>query len=147
MSSIDRKTNNPRNFENFAATLITVLLLAGCAAAPKEKPDFDKALDAWVGRSLDSLVAEKGQPGNTFPLPGGAKVYEYTTTQDIVLGGGVNQTTQAAYKSGPTGAAYGTVASTQKNTEFKAQTTCRVLFKISDKNVVESWTADGNGCK
>lgn len=71
----------------FALGVLMLFWLGGCAGA--NGPGFRNTVS--VGQREADLVARKGQPQEVQPMPGGGKLYIYTTDnldQTAVMGGG-----------------------------------------------------------
>lgn len=54
------------------ATLLSVLLISGCAT-PTKKDVADK----WVGKHISAAISELGPPQFTTPLPGDITIYTW----------------------------------------------------------------------
>jgi hypothetical protein len=104
------------------AIVLSFLVLAGCETMELRKVNFAQSNDRFIGKNADDLVMAKGPPTSAFTFSSGGRVLEYSKSWTEVNGGG--------YFSPP----------------IYFQKSCKLRFKISTANIVESWSSEGNAC-
>ena len=65
-----------------------VLALCVCSSADARKPsrktlEYQAALEAWVGRTVDELLVTYGVPQNSVDLPSGGKLLSFVGTDNV----------------------------------------------------------------
>lgn len=127
--------------------LLILASLTGCVSLEQRKATFAQSLDIYVGKSSDDLVLAKGPPSRSFKLSTGARVFEYFTSQTVVRGGDSYTTFQPVYVPSASGGGSWISVPTQQATPVSSYAySCKILFKVSPANIVESWSSSGNGC-
>jgi hypothetical protein len=127
-------------------TMLMFAMLTGCVSMEQRKATFNQSLDIYVGKNADELVLAKGPPTSSFTLSTGAKVFEYSHSQTVNRGGDTYTTLQPVFVPNANGGSWVSIP-TQRATPLSSyEYFCKVLFKISPANIVESWSAQGNGC-
>ncbi|BBP00209.1 hypothetical protein [Sulfuriferula nivalis] len=127
--------------------ILMFTMLTGCVSMEQRKATFNQSLDIYVGKNADDLVLAKGPPTSSFTLSTGAKVFEYSNSQSVTRGGNSYTTMQPMFVPGANGGGSWMSIPTQRTTPLSSyEYFCKVLFKISAANIVESWSAQGNGC-
>jgi len=127
--------------------LLVLLLLAGCVSMAERRQQFAQAMDSWVGRSADDLISSRGPPTNSATLSTGGKVLEYARSVMVSNGGGTYTTVVPVFVPNPAGGgSYVGVPSQQAMPVTTSEMNCRILFRVSPANRVESWSAEGNAC-
>jgi hypothetical protein len=128
-------------------TILMFTMLTGCVSMEQRKATFNQSLDIYVGKNADDLVLAKGPPTSSFTLSTGAKVFEYSRSQTVNRGGDSYTTLQPVFVPSANGGGSWVSMPTQRATPmYSYEYFCKVLFKISPVNIVESWSAQGNGC-
>jgi len=119
------------------------LFVLGCASTQQRKSDFTVSMDSWVGKSADDLVSEKGPPTGNFQLSTGQRILEYLD-KDTVSGStsGFSASTGAVSGSG----SWFFMPQLMFSPESATTRSCKVLFTITAKNIIESWKYEGNNC-
>lgn len=126
---------------------ITVLvILTGCTSIEQRKATFAQGIDIYTGKNADNLVLAKGPPTSTFTLSTGERVFEYLSTNVVIRGGNNFTSFQPMFVPNTTGGNWVQVPTQQSTPISSYQYSCKILFRISRSNIVESWTAEGNGC-
>jgi hypothetical protein len=125
--------------------VLLVSMLTGCASLAQRKAAFAQSMDIYVGKSADDLVIAEGPPSGTYRLSTGGQVFEYFKTR-TVLHGGSYTVMQPIYMPGANGGTWMSVPTQLAAPVSSSEYFCKLLFRISAKNVVESWTAQGNDC-
>ena len=127
--------------------LVLALLLAGCVSLAERRQQFTQAMDSWVGRSADELISSRGPPTNSASLSTGGRVLEYARSALVTSGGGTYTTVVPVFVPNPAGGGrYVGVPSQQAVPVVTSEMNCRILFRVSPANRVESWSAEGNAC-
>lgn len=127
-------------------TILMFAVLTGCVSMEQRKATFNQSLDIYVGKNADDLVLAKGPPTSSFTLSTGAKVFEYSRSQTVNRGGDSYTTLQPVFLPSANGGSWVSMP-TQRTVPLSSyEYFCKVLFKISPTNLVESWSAQGNGC-
>lgn len=150
-------------------TVVLLLITVLCACVTPQKSQFSMLIDKWVGRSADELAVRNGPPEEIFMLDSGGKIYSYLKSQmaernsetkaDIVNPDRLYREdiaredirTSNPYTLAPPlpilgpGTPYAN--SDLRPKPVKRKNSCKLLFKISDANIIESWSADGAGCE
>ncbi len=58
--------------------VLLIMMLCACVTLPSGNNTPDRRTDSkWVGRSVDELLTENGEPSNIYTLEGGGRVLEY----------------------------------------------------------------------
>jgi hypothetical protein len=130
----------------YATILLISVLSAGCVTTAQKKEKFSQDLDSWIGKSADDLVVAKGPPTSTFQLSSGGRVFEYSKSGSVTSGGGSYTINQTVYKPGAGGGTWEYVPQQKALPTSTHEYSCKVVFKVSAANVVESWTSEGNRC-
>ena len=103
-------------FRNCTAAISACLVIAGCATAA----NYEKQLDAWIGKSELELVRSWGAPAAVYEV-GPSRFLTYTKHMGTSLAG-----TPAPV--------------------IATQLTCTTHFEVS-KAIVSSWKTEGNACR
>ena len=136
------------------ATLIITLCACGAFPQPQtEKQILSKTAAKWVGRTVDELIVENGEPVGMDTLDSGVRVFEYNKIET----GQVKSTKRKKREiRGGHEITFTGTGQLQMSTESIPQIDrsstvkkgprqpCRVLFTISASDVVESWSVEGN---
>lgn len=125
---------------------LVLVTLTGCTSLEQRKATFAQGIDIYVGKNADDLVLAKGPPTSTFTLSTGARVFEYLSTHTVIRGGGNFTSFQPVFVPNTAGGNWVQVPTQQSTPLSSYEYSCKILFKISRSNIVESWTAEGNGC-
>jgi hypothetical protein len=128
--------------------VIATVALSSCGTAEKQKAAFTYEMDAFVGQSVDNVLTAKGPPTGTASLSSGGRVIEYSKSTTLTSSGGSYTVTQPVYVPGYGGAPGTWVQVPQQHTTGASsyEQSCKLLFKVSKDNIVESWKAEGNNC-
>lgn len=126
-------------------SVLMLSMLAGCASLEQRKAAFARNMDIYVGKTADDLVIAEGPPSSTFRLSSGGQVFEYFKTR-TVLHGGSYTVMQPVFVPGANGGSWVSVPAQQSLPVSSSEYSCKLLFRISAKNMVESWSARGNDC-
>lgn len=121
--------------------LAITLLLAGCANMATQE-EFKRQADMWIGSNVDDLILKLGPPTSTAYLSDGKRVLQWARSQTSVSGGGSVPVTAPVLVNGNWG------QTTQQRSMPVSSSTieCTLNVAVSQKNIIQSWTADGNGC-
>ena len=130
----------------FILVMLLLATLASCTSLEQRKASFAQTVDIYVGKNADDLVLAKGPPSSSFTLSTGAKVFEYSRSQTVMRGGNSYTTMQPVYVPNANGGSWVSVPTQQATPVSSFEYNCKILFKISPANIVESWSAQGNGC-
>lgn len=121
----------------FYYTLLVVVML-GCATT--QNPD--QVFSSWIGKNLDDLIFEVGQPDRTFTLNDGSKVVEYIRTTKVQEKDWENTFANSAELA--RAAADPTYKEAAKLSEYKTITqTCTVRFKLNDNAIINNYAYSG----
>jgi len=104
--------------------LLTAFALSGCATTRL----YEKQLQTWVGEDVNDMLTAWGAPAETFDMPNGNKMYVFLQT------GGTSSTAYAL--------PYTTAVVGSSETNW-----CKTTFVVDPKQVVRSWSHEGNMCK
>jgi hypothetical protein len=126
--------------------VLALLLLSACASEAQRKARFYQAMDPFVGGTADDLVLAKGPPSNSFTLTTGGRVFEYTQRQTVTSGGDSYPIGGPVVVSDRHGGGWVLPPVYHRIPVTTAEYYCKILVRISPANVVESWSAEGNGC-
>ncbi len=128
--------------------LAIALGLSGCTSLEERKQDYANAMNPWIGRPADDLVLALGPPSKDFTLSTGGRVFEYFHKRRVTSGGGSVTFMQQIFvpASGSRNGYWVSVPASQTMPIYSTDVSCRLLFRISPKNVVEGWSAEGNDC-
>ncbi len=126
--------------------LLLSLGLSGCATAAK----YEVKLNAWIGASEESLIANWGVPDKEYQLSNGKKAVAYVRKDTFQTGGNTYLEPRITYQSGTIGdkpysgtsTAYVTETAPLKNYKLF----CKTSFVINSSGKVESWHHEGNNC-
>lgn len=127
----------------------SLLFLSGCQTLNfKERQKlFKNENTAFVGKTYDELIKEKGVPTGTATLTNSGKVVEYFTTQTEVSGGGYyGYPGPLYYGNGYWGRNWGYYGDMSMYPVQSWTSSCKLDFVVSPQSVVESWKYEGNGC-
>jgi hypothetical protein len=141
-TATDLPTRAGGNMEKLVI-VVCAMLIGGCASTQERKAGFTVAMDAWIGKSADELVLAKGPPTGNFQLSTGQRILEYLE-KETVIDGGSGFTASTGIVSGGGGWFF-----MPQYTYFPARSTtwtCKLLFTVSAKNIIESWKGEGNNC-
>lgn len=140
----------------FSFVAILVVMLCACGAFPQpqtEKQILSKTAAKWVGRTVDELIVENGEPVGMDALDSGVRVLEYNKIEtgqvksakrkrrDIRGGFEVTFSGTGQLQMGEA------IPQIDRSRTVKAKgprQPCRILFTISASDVVESWAVEGN---
>jgi hypothetical protein len=124
-------------------SVFCALFVVGCASTQQRKSDFTAATDSWVGKSADDLVVAKGPPTGNFQLSTGQRILEYSDKNTVSNGAsGFSATTGAVSGSG----GWFFMPQLMFSPERSTTRSCKVLFTVTAKNIIESWKYEGNNC-
>ena len=126
--------------------VLIIFMMTGCVNMAERKATFAQGMDTFVGKNADDLVIAKGPPTSTFRLSSGGQVFEYAKSQTVMRGGGSYTVMQPVYVGGTNGGGWLSVPTQQSTPVSSYQYSCKLLFKISAANKVESWSSEGNSC-
>lgn len=130
--------------KRFLVAAMALVLLSSCTALQKrtgEKQDaFGRNMDLWVGRPVDALLREKGEPTGSAGAPDGGRVLEYAKT--TIKSGASGPYVVKIYE--PT--AHGRVPQVKDSGISTSDLSCKLVFRVSPDNIVQSWSATGNAC-
>lgn len=128
--------------------LAVLASLSGCVSMEERRAAFYYSLDPFIGKTADELVLAKGVPTGSYTLSTGGRVLEYARSRLVTRGGGSMTVYRQVYVPGKNGAAgaWVTVPMEQAMPANTMEESCKILFQISPKNVVESWKHEGNAC-
>lgn len=158
----------------FAVLLITTL----CACAtPPSAPSENKANAKWVGRTVDELIVEKGEPTDVYMMKWGRRVFEYSSkpadtqsqsrralalTRDqlaLIRDQGIGGRPTGGLIIGDATVEAPTLLTTVREQEGRRSRIkrkklasdkskyCIARFNISASDIVEDWSVEGDGCK
>ena len=103
--------------------MIGLLIVSGCATHQK----FVQKFDGWIGKDINTFIAQIGYPDSTFVLPNKNKVYVYERSRvDSVPTGPVMG--YGYYGYGVVGYNYQTVT-----------TTCKLFIETDKKDKIVKW--------
>ena len=154
-STKDCGRNAMRLFKPILAAVICASI-SGCASTE----NYEKILQSWIGADADRLVSAWGPPDSVYELSGGGKVLQWVNRRTVTTGGHTTYQPVTTYNSGTTsaygsygGSAYGMYSGT--STTYVPTTTpvrmynmrCATRFTVSEYNIIQSWTWEGNSCK
>lgn len=114
--------------------IITFLIsLAACASATTS-PRYEKELEAWVGKPVDSLVSAWGVPEGSFKRTDGGTVLTWKRS-GIAMDSGTQRVTPAlgggsTISGGP-----------RAYSKF-----CTTSFTANRAGIISDWSYEGNGC-
>lgn len=137
---------------------ILIAMLCACGAIPKfqtetEKQMMSKTAAKWVGRTVDELIVEHGEPINVDALDAGIRVFEYGNIETGQPK--ARKRTKRTYHAGRevtfSGAGQlvlgeSTLPRTESSATIKTKSAsqpCRILFTISASDIVEKWVVEG----
>ena len=126
--------------------VLALFLLSACASEAQRKARFYQAMDPFVGGTADDLVLAKGPPSNSFTLTTGGRVFEYMQRQTVTSGGDSYPIGGPVVVSDRHGGGWVLPPVYHRIPVTTAEYYCKILVRISPANVVESWSAEGNGC-
>jgi hypothetical protein len=127
-----------------AFIITSIIMLVGCKTLAERQGAFTQEMDAFVGSNADELVVKRGPPSNVATLSTGGKVLEYSKSRTVTSGGGSFTTYASTYDPGTK--KWVNVPQQQAIPVSSKESHCKILFKVSPSNIVESWTSEGNGC-
>ena len=153
-----------------AVMVILIVMLCACGTIPpSEKKVLSNKADKWVGRTVDELIVANGEPASVHPLESGGRIFEYF--EDKVdnqnwsrthikkyshkrrFEGELSDITKPLYRTdkpfvAPTPVAPPASLTPAKSTRTASDPTqsCRILFTISASDIIEEWSAEGEGC-
>jgi hypothetical protein len=133
-------------FMRILATVLALLMVSACASEAQRKARFYQAMDPFVGGTADDLVLAKGPPTNSFTLTTGGRVFEYTQRQTVTSGGGSYPVGGPVVVADGHGGGWVLPPVYHRVPVTTAEYYCKILVRISPANLVESWSAEGNGC-
>ena len=109
--------------------LITMLCACGAMPALEKKASSENA-DKWVGHTIDELIVVYGEPTNVYSLDSGSRIFEYLKMEAPVA----KHIRKYAHRS--------------RGIETQEpDLPCKTLVTISSSDVIEKWSAEGEGCK
>jgi len=128
--------------------LLTAALIVGllnsCAdlrtRTEERNEAFTRTMNGWVARSSDDLLREKGPPADTTVLADGGRELAYMK-RNIVMGA-----------TGPVVVSLydplvgGRVPQLKTTGISASDRTCKLVFRVSPANIIESWSASGTNC-
>jgi hypothetical protein len=131
--------------------VILFMFLGGCATTA----NYEKALDTWVGKDLDSLVVAWGPPAGTFQLSDGSTLVEYVEERNAQVGGYSYTVPETTYQTGSvytnngvSGVYTGTSTSYVQHTTPRTNVhlLCKTRFKVDAEGIIRDWSWSGNNC-
>ena len=132
------------NFRRATITLMAFCALAGCGIAEKRQNEFNAGMNSWIGKHTDTLFVAKGPPTNSVTLSNGGKVLEFSRAQLVTSGGGSYTVFVPHYN--PASKTSVMVPQQRAIPVTSALHDCKLLFKVSAENRIETWSAEGNSC-
>lgn len=125
-----------------------LISLTACTSIEQRRDDYTRAMNAWIGHSADDLVIAMGPPSKDFTLSTGGRVFEYYHHRRITSGGGSVTYLQQVFvpASGGRPGYWVAIPTSQAQPIFSSDVSCKLLFHVSPKNVVERWSAEGSDC-
>ncbi|MBN4863279.1 MULTISPECIES: lipoprotein [Providencia] len=121
------------------ATVFIVAVLSGCQTEAK----FQRNMDSWMGKNIDSLIDSWGYPSNEMTAPNGNRVYVYSNSGTFVT---------------PTDTTYNTIGNVYGNryssTTYATTTggypitfSCAVFVEFNRSGTIDGIRWKGNNCK
>lgn len=125
------------------AIVVCALLMVGCASTQQRKGEFTVAMDAWIGKSADDLVLDKGPPTGSFQLSNGQRILEYLEKETVI-----NRSSGFAASTGIVSGdgSWFFIPRYTFAPDRSTTWTCKVLFTVTPQNIIESWKSQGNNC-
>jgi hypothetical protein len=114
-------------------SVLGILLLAACAASPKE---YSNLLGSWVGQPVNHLLATWGEPERVTPLQGDYELFEYVNRTNVAPAFSLNY--HPAYNQSRQYAPMPQYLPTGQ--------TCLTRFWINPNGIVRDWEWQGNAC-
>ena len=144
------------NMRNFIVVLLITTLYACGVTKPPTKGASDKSDNSkWVGRSIDELLVEKGEPLNIYTLERGGRTFEYldikTNTQLSASEANAEKARlieASRLKEAVSGdSRWGRYHKKPvKESASDKSKSCTILFKISATDIIEGWAIEGKDC-
>jgi hypothetical protein len=116
-----------------ASLVALALVLSGCANIEERRKAFTSDMDSWVDHQADELIIARGPPTNSATLSDGGRVLEYSSSAFVTSG--------YSYSYPYYWSAY-----PYNGFVYVDEFTCKVLFRVSQANRIQSWSALGNAC-
>jgi len=129
--------------------LLSSLVLSGCGTLSFEERQkhFMDENEVFVGKTFDELVTGKGVPTGTATLTDGSKMVEYYNAQIEVTGGESYSFPTTTYVQNPNGGGNWIYVEQMYSLPVRSwNKVCKIDFKVTPTNIVESWKFDGKGC-
>lgn len=123
--------------------------LSGCGtlSTQERQKAFMSENDAFVGKSHDDLIKDKGVPTGTATLSDGSKVVEYYNAQVEVSGGGYYAFPSTTYLTHANGTRTWIYMDHMQTIPVRSwYKICKIDFIVSSTDIVASWKFDGKGC-
>lgn len=121
-------------FLKLSLLALTILIVGGCAS----HQNFVNRYNSWVGKDINTLVAQIGYPDSTYVLPNNNKVYVYVRSRVY------------SYPSMPMigygyRGYYGSYGMVGYGNEV-AQQSCKLFLETNKKGIIVKWGSRGNHC-
>jgi len=119
-----------RKYVKLIALIIGIVALQGCATHQK----FVQRYDSWIGRDINTLIAQVGYPDSTFTLPNNNKVYVYERSRTYSI---------------PSGPMFGYGYYGYYPMFYRQEVvtdSCKLFIETDQKGKIVKWNSRGNRC-
>ena len=117
-----------QKFMKIGLAIVVLMIVSGCATHQK----FVQKFDGWVGKDINTFIAQIGYPDSTFILPNKNKVYVYEKSRVESV------PTMPIMGYGPYG--YGMIGYNYQTVETK----CKLFIETNKKGKIVKWGHKGN---
>lgn len=125
--------------------ILLITVLYACAVTPSENETFNLSTDdkskenQWVGQTVDELIVLVGEPLNVYTLKGGGRMFEYLQPKKIAT---TKATTSTQRYLSAEDERKRRLREKHKDSELEQSQDCKILFKISASDIIESWSVE-----
>jgi len=117
-----------------------IAILSGCVATSRI---YESKMTSFIGLPVEHVLAQMGQPQKSYKLPDGNTVLEYQSFRSV------NKYVAPPYMNQAAGSDDFIPPETYISTPdmYRRILWCRTRFIADKKNIVISWSHEGNDCR